>query len=556
MIQRLNQVTFNYQNPILQQRAASLIITNWAALTGFILAYILRPLPQIFAGQQGLGAIVNPFNIFGLVVYAVIYILIQRGRLYTAIYLFLAYILFLFVPILLTSFDNPITYLLALLPVVAAGLMLNRRGLFIMLAIMSVVLIARYLVQNNMLTTVRYVPGEMAFDELQVALLIFVLAALYLFAFSGSMERFARTSLDDLRQIRTVLHFGDQLGAAPTETTLYTHLLEVAQTDLRYELAQLYLPDEDGRFSRQLRLSFAGVPRRVTITDSDQDIIRAAIRDRQPVLVSWRDNSFRTEHLIPPSRQSFTYALVDRDAVIAVLDVQTESAKLLTPNEVEALVLLARQTVRELGYARALREAQSASRDQEAVVARLTRQLSEIQGRARQVSVQGWGRYFQGRGSEAFGFDLTSENGRLLPIDSSDLPPEIRETIMRGDVYVDQSGGEHRVSVPIRFRDLVLGAMSFTLPADRPIADRQIDLLRTVADRLSVALENNRLLEQTQAQAARERQASEISTLLLSATNVETVLNLAAQSFNEALGAVNTRVYLQPGALIKSGAES
>ena len=78
-------------------------------------------------------------------------------------------------------------------------------------------------------------------------------------------------------------------------------------------------------------------------------------------------------------------------------------------------------------------------------------------------------------------------------------------------------------------------------------------LIRTVADRLSVALENNRLLEQTQAQARRERQASEIGSVLLSATNVESVLSLAADNFHEALGAIHTRVYLQPGTLIKSG---
>jgi GAF domain-containing protein len=109
------------------------------------------------------------------------------------------------------------------------------------------------------------------------------------------------------------------------------------------------------------------------------------------------------------------------------------------------------------------------------------------------------------------------------------------------------------VTVPIVFRDVVLGAMSFNVPSERPVTDRQIELIRTVADRLSVALENNRLLEQTQAQARRERQASEIGSVLLSATNVESVLSLAADNFHEALGAIHTRVYLQPGTLIKSG---
>ena len=71
-------------------------------------------------------------------------------------------------------------------------------------------------------------------------------------------------------------------------------------------------------------------------------------------------------------------------------------------------------------------------------------------------------------------------------------------------------------------------------------------MLRTVANRLGVALESNRLLEQTQAQAQRERKASEIGGLLLSETDMEAVLELAVDNFNEALGAVHTRVYLEP----------
>ena len=74
-----------------------------------------------------------------------------------------------------------------------------------------------------------------------------------------------------------------------------------------------------------------------------------------------------------------------------------------------------------------------------------------------------------------------------------------------------------------------------------------MDTLRIVTSRLAVALESNRLFEQTQAQAQRERKASEIGSLLLSVTDIDAVLNLAAENFNEALGAVHTRVVLDPG---------
>ncbi len=54
------------------------------------------------------------------------------------------------------------------------------------------------------------------------------------------------------------------------------------------------------------------------------------------------------------------------------------------------------------------------------------------------------------------------------------------------------------------------------------------------------------LFEQTQAQAFRERKATEVANMLIGATDVRSVLERAAETFNEALGAVSTRITLQP----------
>jgi GAF domain-containing protein len=181
-------------------------------------------------------------------------------------------------------------------------------------------------------------------------------------------------------------------------------------------------------------------------------------------------------------------------------------------------------------------------RDQEGIIDRFLSQMSELQRRSESAAVLGWSRYLQGRGQEGFGFDF--ERGSIVP--ASDLPESIRQTVERGDISIQQHDGEQIVNVPITLRDQQLGALTFSIPADRGVNERQIEMLRTVANRLSVALENNRLFEQTQAQAQRERKASEIGSLLLGETDIEAVLELAAENLNEALGAVHTRVYLEP----------
>jgi GAF domain-containing protein len=101
------------------------------------------------------------------------------------------------------------------------------------------------------------------------------------------------------------------------------------------------------------------------------------------------------------------------------------------------------------------------------------------------------------------------------------------------------------VSVPIMLNNEVFGAMSFRVPQERALTERQLDTVRAIARRLALALENRRLYEQSQAQVMRERRANEVANALLSATEVQTVLRLAVENFNEALGAINTEIAVQ-----------
>ena len=98
--------------------------------------------------------------------------------------------------------------------------------------------------------------------------------------------------------------------------------------------------------------------------------------------------------------------------------------------------------------------------------------------------------------------------------------------------------------------------MSFAVPSDQPLSQRQIEVATTVAERLALALENTRLFEQSQSQALRERKASEVATALIGATDVRVVLNMAAEQFKDALGAVNTRIYIQPETLMEPLAQT
>ena len=552
-INRYLNVRYRYENPIVQQRAVNLL-RMCAALIFVDGLYIIIVLLLALFNRQALAGqtIVDPLNVGIVVLSVVVYLLIQRGRLQSAIHLFVTSLALVIVPALATI-PSAVIYVTTPIVMLAAGLLLGRRGFVATLVVITIGLLVRYANLSQVTDAQRYIPAQEISYELLIVGMSYTIMNLFVFSFSGVAERVAAEASREVEQLNTVSHFASGLGAVLTDTAIYTRLLEITQNNLGYEVAQIYLPDESGSFARQLRLSFGAAPRKVVLTESDLSVLTEAIRTRQPVVVNSSDTSFRALHLIPPARQSCTLVIIEQDTVVALLDIQTSRPRPFSRNELLVLRSLVDQASRELDYSSTIRDLQTTVRDQDGVINRFTRQLNEIQGRGRQASMSGWDTLFNARMTEAFGFDLVGEGGKLTPIRSDALPDAIRETLLRGDVHIQQTAGDQVVTVPIVFRDVVLGAMSFNVPRERPVTDRQIELIRTVADRLSVALENNRLLEQTQAQARRERQASEIGSVLLSATNVESVLSLAADNFHEALGAIHTRVYLQPGTLIKSG---
>lgn len=545
MINRLRflRPQHNYTNPAMRQRAQGLILMIWAAVLSIILLITIRALLSLLGMDRSL-VIVPGELVIGAVVLLGAYALIQRGRLDAAIWLFIGLMLVPFVLATVIAVD-PAAPVVLILPLVAAGVLLNRRSFLPLLLIFAITLLLRAVNQGGTLGSLVYVPSQNALPELVNYGIVLGLSAVFLLVFSGSIEQVIGVSFGDLEQLKAAGRFTEQLGDRPNENRIMTRALEMIERDLGFDLAQIYLPDGEGRFTHRLRLGLAQVEAgtHIALRGGDETVINEAIVTRAPIMVTSRDPMERSEHLIVPASASVTLALVYGNQVFGVLDVQSEHREMFTENTIAGLRNLAVQAAREIAQTRRMDELERNVRDQEATLNRFITQVSELQWRSESVAAQDWGRYLRGRGQSGFGFDY--KGGTI--VSAGELTPQIRQAIRHGEIHIERRDDSQIVNVPITLRDQILGALTFTLPPDRSISERQMDTLRIVTSRLAVALESNRLFEQTQAQAQRERKASEIGSLLLSVTDIDAVLNLAAENFNEALGAVHTRVVLDPG---------
>jgi GAF domain-containing protein len=559
---RLFSVRHNYLNPIDRQRASVLLLINWTIALAMVAWLLVGVMPIALQGQeiplQSLIALT-----LTLTLNVVIYRQIQTGRLQGAIWLFVS--ILLLNTVLLTVFWSPDgqtsvsgTFAIVLvLPLVAAGVLLNRRGMVLIALILLAVVIYAGIGQSQTTTPFTFVPAESIFIDIPIIFITLLLILTFLLVFAGNLERIANQSLVDIQQRQWITEFGIELGSLPDENRVLVRALEVLRDRFQYIFAQVYLLDEEGRFHQVMR---PGMNQTENITREglnlgEANIITQAAQTSRTVLVSSDDPLPRRGHLLAAANYGIAIPIRHGAQVLGVFDVQSAGQVGFSQNEIQALALVADQTGIALNHARIVADLERGLREQVIANRRLQEQVAEYSQRERRGVIGAWSQYLEGRGKTAIGYNIEPDN-TATPIPANDLPDSIQHTLRSGTVQVETEGDERIINVPITFRDQTLGAMSFAVPKDQQLNERQVEMARVVAERLALALENTRLFEQSQAQALRERKASEINTLLIGATDVSSVLNLAAENFNQALGAIHTRIYIQPGMLSEPLAET
>ncbi len=138
---------------------------------------------------------------------------------------------------------------------------------------------------------------------------------------------------------------------------------------------------------------------------------------------------------------------------------------------------------------------------------------------------------------------------RVIPVEG-DWPPKMIEAARLGELVSNgdtDSEALTSLALPIKSHGRVIGVLNLRSD-DNPILPDQISLLEDVTNRLGLALENARLLEDSRQRAAREQLTANLAARMREPLDVESVLRTAARELYEGLGLSKVRVrLLTPG---------
>ncbi len=383
----------------------------------------------------------------------------------------------------------------------------------------------------------------------------YVLTVVWLFLFGGvqwalvgELGLFARrqeavaASLDMVIQMTEDLTRAGQLSERMRDFGL---MLQEA-FDLHH--VQIFLRDD--RVPDTLRLrSATGLAAQHTLAQ-DRHV---SVGEDSPVALSWRENRVITlragsqlhpfSDMLAGMKAQVLIPLSYGGQVLGVLDLQSMSHEVFSNQAVRVISAIACQFATLVYLDSLSTRIQSYETVQQRLYAHIEKMAQETARLRRQFTDVAWDQFFRERGTSILGYDLSG--GQDETVAGSDLTPNMVATMQTGEVKVEHMDEGHLLTIPLIVRGRTLGVMEFHIARQGGLPERVVDLATTVVERLSLAMENARLLEQTQACAYRERHIGDITSRLQSAANMENLLATAAEEFNSALGGVRTHIRLQ-----------
>jgi len=233
------------------------------------------------------------------------------------------------------------------------------------------------------------------------------------------------------------------------------------------------------------------------------------------------DAAFFNNPDLPATRSEMALPLNLRGQTIGVLDVQSTKPGAFTENDADTLSILGDQIAIAIENARLFSQTQQARHEAEALYS--------------QILQKEWESFSQQTSN--VGYHQTSTGGKS--IEKPVMTNEIRQALESGQVVIldeQDARSTPTLAIPVKLRGETLGVLNIKAPTnDRKWNQDEINLAQTISDRLALALDNARLLQESQRSAAKEAKIGEVSAKIGTSINMHNVLQIAVEELGKAL---------------------
>lgn len=288
-----------------------------------------------------------------------------------------------------------------------------------------------------------------------------------------------------------------------------------------YYHAGIFLSDAADRFVVLQAASSKGgallLKRGLKIEIGRQGIVGRAAYQKSPHIVQDVAADATYLHLpeLPETRSEAALPLIARNRVIGVLDIQSEESNAFKFDDIYILQNMADQVALAIDNAILLEESRAA--------------LQQLETLSAANAAKIWKTYLK---DSVRGVTYTPLG--VTPISNSSIELEDNEN-------------KKVISIPISLRGQPIGTISLKRKAnDSNWAEADREMAERVAGQVALAVENARLLEESQRRAAREQKASEFSNRFSRYLDVDALLQNAVQELHNLPQVEEVSVFINP----------
>jgi GAF domain-containing protein/HAMP domain-containing protein len=241
-----------------------------------------------------------------------------------------------------------------------------------------------------------------------------------------------------------------------------------------------------------------------------------------------QDAAFFDNPLLPKTRSEMALPLIADNVIIGVLDVQSDQPQAFSQEDISIMQVMADQLATAIEKARLLNELQE--------------NLKELERASQQNTREGWKEVAGKKGLTGYHFDKNKLDA------SSEVPDLAKAALNTGSIAYSTHAGENggtpnSAAIPVKLRGQTIGALNVQFLGDK-IPEETVRMIESVADRLAIAVENARLVQDSQRRASLEYTISQMSNKIGAASEVDSVLKATAQELGKLLPDTAVSVHL------------
>lgn len=307
-------------------------------------------------------------------------------------------------------------------------------------------------------------------------------------------------------------------------------ITQIISKKLGYYHVGIFLIDKDGEYAVLRAANSRGgqkmLARRHQLKVGGTGIVGYVAQSGRPrvALDTATDIVFFNNPDLPETRSEISLPLKYGNKILGVLDVQSSLPNAFKDEDVDTFIALASQIAivikdiqssEELKYSAANRTIKFSRRD--------TRQ----------------GYAFQ-------------PDGSIITTALPEQNPALEKAIASGETVIlsapPAKDSQPTIAVPVKFRNQLIGLIHIEASEkNRKWSEDEIALVQAIADRAALALENARLLEDSQRRAAKEQAIGEIATKIGATADIESILRTAVRELGAQISGAQVTVEIGGG---------